>query len=193
MKEYLYGCITESEFEKAEEFCRQLNVAELSGILDELAWEKEDVSVYLFLEYLLLKNECADYHRIAADLLQGVLCFLGGAYWVAYRHTRRALELEPENDRNKESLLSFYDIPDKILSMEEALKVAEEVLREKPDSIFALQKYKKIQEDYLSMWNRKYKINKKTRRAIRRELDKNGFNIKKLEQIIIENMGESDL
>lgn len=43
------------------------------------------------------------------------------------------------------------------------------------------------------MWNRKYKINKKTRRAIRRELNKNGFNIKKLEQIIIENMGESDL
>ena len=116
-----------------------------------------------------------------------------GAYWVAYRHTRRAIELEPENDRNKESLLSFYDIPDKILSMEEALKVAEEVLREKPDSIFALQKYKKIQEDYLSMWNRKYKINKKTRRAIRRELDKNGFNIKKLEQIITENMGELDL
>ena len=94
--------------------------------------------------------------------------------------------MEPENDRNKESLLSFYDIPDKILSMEEALKIAEEVLREKPDSIFALQKYKKIQEDYLSMWNRKYKINKKTRRAIRRELNKNGFNIKKLEQIIQE-------
>lgn len=193
MKEYLYGCITESEFEKAEEFCRKLSVVELSGILDELAWEKEDVSVYLFIEYLLLKNECADYHRIAADLLQGALCFLSGANWVAYRHCRRALELEPENYRNKESLLSFYDIPDQILSMEEALKIAEEVLREKPDSIFAFQKYKKIQEDYLSMWNRKYKINKKTRRAIRKELDKNGFNIKKLEQIITENMGELGL
>lgn len=43
------------------------------------------------------------------------------------------------------------------------------------------------------MWNRKYKINKKTRRAIQKELDRNGFNIKKLEQIITENMGELDL
>ena len=109
-----------------------------------MAWEKKDVSVYLFLEFLLLKNECADYHRIAADLLQGALCFLGGAYWVAYRHTRRAIELEPENDRNKESLLSFYDISDEILSMEEVLKIAKEVLGENPDSIFALRKYKKF-------------------------------------------------
>ena len=67
-----------------------------------------------------------------------------GAYWVAYRHTRRAIELEPENDRNKESLLSFYDISDEILSMEEVLKIAKEVLGENPDSIFALRKYKKF-------------------------------------------------
>ncbi|QSO46734.1 tetratricopeptide repeat protein [Alicyclobacillus mengziensis] len=49
-------------------------------------------------------------------------------------HTRRAIELSPDDVSLKEHLLLFHDIPEKLVTTEEARKIAEEIISVAPDS-----------------------------------------------------------
>ena len=97
-------------------------------ILFYLAYDKETINSYGFLCHILKKHEKAVYHAIASVLLSNAVNYLPYVYHLALFHQRRAVELEPTNVGYKEYLLYFNDIPEKVLSDKEAIKIAKEIL-----------------------------------------------------------------
>ncbi|WP_278343214.1 hypothetical protein [Parageobacillus thermoglucosidasius] len=57
------------------------------------------------------------------------MCHLPDAYASALYHAKRAVELSPEDVSLKEHLLLFYEIPEKLISKEEAKAIAQEILK----------------------------------------------------------------
>ncbi|WP_310602848.1 hypothetical protein [Anaerosporobacter sp.] len=132
--ENLLEYILEGEFEIAKAICIGIPNEELEKKLDKFAFDSEDVSVYFFVVYLISENDNGILHYIAFELLASAYSFISGAYYLAYNHLRRACILEPNNYQYKESMLLFYDVPEKIVSKEQAKKIAKEVLEKMPDS-----------------------------------------------------------
>jgi hypothetical protein len=80
------------------------------------------------------EHETLEYHRWAITLLKIAFCHLKGAYQTAFYHTQRAIELAPHDVDLQESLLFFNDIPDKVITDEEAQVIAQDILLKKPTS-----------------------------------------------------------
>ncbi|BBW96444.1 hypothetical protein ACPVTF_08110 [Geobacillus icigianus] len=88
----------------------------------------------LIYSYLINNNETAYYHYLASELLSTAFCHLPDAYASALYHAKRAVELSPEDVSLKEHLLLFHDIPEKLISKEEAKAIAQEILKIMPNS-----------------------------------------------------------
>ena len=121
-------CILKAEFSKAENLMKKITIKDLDEILFSLAYDKETINSYGFLCHILKKHEKAVYHAIASVLLSNAVNYLPYVYHLALFHQRRAVELEPTNVGYKEYLLYFNDIPEKVLSDKEAIKIAKEIL-----------------------------------------------------------------
>ncbi|MFH1442954.1 MAG: hypothetical protein ABIG96_02875, partial [Candidatus Micrarchaeota archaeon] len=107
---------------------------------------KESIAPYSFIWFLICDKETAYYHRIASVILSNGINHLPNAYNLALFHARRSVELEPTNVDNLQWLLFFNILPDKLISDEEAVKIARKVLRYKPNdkaSLDVLEKVKK--------------------------------------------------
>lgn len=91
-----------------------------------------------------MENETPAKHEIAALLMSGPLCFYKDAYSVGLFHARKLLALDPNNYKNKEFLLLFHDIPERLIQKEEAIKLAQDILEIEPSNFVAhriLRKY----------------------------------------------------
>ncbi|VJM03494.1 Uncharacterised protein [Streptococcus pneumoniae] len=66
------------------------------------------------------------------------LNFLEGAYYTALYHAKTAVLLSPERIIYKENLLLFYELPEKLLSEEEAKIVIDDILKKNPTNELAL-------------------------------------------------------
>lgn len=130
--------LLQNNYKNAEDISQKLSFREVFETIDRLAFDTKDISLYTFVVSLLLKKETAELHYLASNLLAMPFCFLEGGYVASLYHARKALELDPENINYKEYLLTFYNLPDQIMTKEEALKLAREVLKIYPDSGFAL-------------------------------------------------------
>lgn len=125
------------DFIKAKQFLPQYSSKELYDELMEIGFENNNILSYIFVSYLISCNEDAEYHSLASDILALPLCHYNGSYQASLFHARRALELDPSNIEYKEWILFFYGIPDKLVSREEAIAIAKEILTDKPDSLIA--------------------------------------------------------
>lgn len=68
---------------------------------------------------------------------------LEGAYQAAFFHAKKAVGLSPNDISYKEYLLLFYEIPEQLLTKEEATDIAKEILEEDPEnkvSLFVLKR-----------------------------------------------------
>ena len=99
-----------------------------------LVFDHKSLIWYSLICMLLIKKETAELHWIAAFVLSYPLCHLPGAYASALYHTRKAIQLDPNDIELKEFLLLFYEIPDQLVGKEEAIKIANEILEVKPSS-----------------------------------------------------------
>ena len=75
------------------------------------------------------------------------MCWLEGGYDLAFYHACKLLELEPTAD-NKEYLLFFYNLPERLLPEEKAYTFSKEILSEKPDSIAANDVFSRLRAKY---------------------------------------------
>jgi len=100
----------------------------LENDLVEIVYETENMGVYFFVLDLIANEECAELHSIAFSLLCNVFNCIEGAYYLAYNHMKRAVEMDKDNYEYKEGLLLFYHVPEKILDKNEAMKIANEIL-----------------------------------------------------------------
>lgn len=128
IKQDLEKLIFNYEFDKAKILFSKLDEKKQIDTLCLIGYESDNILVYTFICYLLQENNTAKMHSLAAEILRFSLCDVNGAYQAAFYHTKKAIELSPNDINLKEYLLFFYEIPEKLLSKEEAIKIANEVL-----------------------------------------------------------------
>jgi hypothetical protein len=134
LKDKIHKLVLNNDFNELENLLENVDREELrSGILG-FAFQSQSIVAYTIPCMLLIKKDTAELHYIVAEVLATALCHLEGAYSSALCHARRAVELDPTDVSLKEFLLLFHDIPEKLISTEEAKKIAAEVIKEKPDS-----------------------------------------------------------
>lgn len=124
------------EFSQVQLLIADLDENALTDLFLRIASDTGSIAVYSFLCSLLLQQEQVFLHDIACTLLAQPLCHYEGAYGAALYHAQRALVLEPTTLR-KITVLSFYTLPDSLLSSTQALRLAQEILKEDPNNYLA--------------------------------------------------------
>jgi tetratricopeptide (TPR) repeat protein len=138
MKEKLESLIILGNMEEAKDVFKEMNYVEARDVLLEIGYDRESITPYSFICSLLCEKESANLHYLASEILVNPLCFLAGAYNAALYHARRAAQLDPNDISIKEYLLLFYNIPDKLISKEEAIEIAREIVNKVPNNKAAL-------------------------------------------------------
>lgn len=136
--EDLKQSLSKNDYKSAEKIFKELTFREAFECIDRLAFDTKNISLYTFIVSVLLQKETPELHYLASNLMAMPFCFLEGGYAAGLYHARRALELDPDNVDYKEYLLTFYGLPDQLMTKAEALELAKEVLKVYPDSGFAL-------------------------------------------------------
>ncbi|MDP5272914.1 hypothetical protein [Chengkuizengella axinellae] len=122
------------KFQKAEKLFYEQEIEEAVGKLQEIAFDTQNILVYTFVIHLILQRETSKLHLIASELMALPFCFIEGGYSTAFYHAKKAVELSPQDSGLKEFLLFFHEIPDTLLSKEESIDIAIEVVKEIPNS-----------------------------------------------------------
>ena len=128
LNESFEALILKGHFEEAKKITKKLASKELRDALFRIAYDRNSIAPYGFICFLLQGKETPQLHTIAAVLLSHGINHLPNAYNLALYHARRATEMSPDWE-NKEYLLFFHELPEKLISDEEALKIAKEILK----------------------------------------------------------------
>lgn len=139
MKTRLEKLIISLNFTEAKALVDSLNKVDLENYMLELCYESENIIYYSFVFDMLKSKETSFIHYIASIILSQPLCHIEGAYQAAFYHAKKAVELDEDDIELKEYLLFFNDIPDKLLSNQEAKTLAEEIINLNPKSEVAKQ------------------------------------------------------
>lgn len=99
--------------------------AQAIKVLEELKMTLP-VVILGFITYLLMNDNSCFHHELAANALIQ-MCWLEGAYSLAYYHASEMVRIQPDV-KNKEFMLFFNEIPEKPMSDDLALKLAKEIL-----------------------------------------------------------------
>jgi hypothetical protein len=114
-------------YEEAKALLNSYSIDEIAKILHTLMERHNSVALYTFAFFMLLDQETVEGHLLAGKLLlllKGVLGAESGALF----HARRMQELEPTSLVSLEFFLSFYDLPDPLISDAEAITCAQHIL-----------------------------------------------------------------
>lgn len=130
----LENLILAGKFTEAKRIIRSLSFLKLRDILLNIGFSSGSMTVYAFVCCMLIEEENRELHYLASLILSQAINHLEGAYSVALYHARRAVELRPDDVELKEYLLFFYEIPEGLITKEEATNISKEILKIKPTS-----------------------------------------------------------
>jgi tetratricopeptide (TPR) repeat protein len=122
------ACIRSGDMQSAVRLAAELPLDNLNDAILGEAFDHQSLACYGLYVALLLDEESAARHVAASELLSLALNIFPGAYGMAFFHAVRAVALAPDDVSYKEHLLSFHNNPERLLSPEEAHRVAQEVL-----------------------------------------------------------------
>ncbi len=123
-----YTFLYYGEFAQAKEIASHLSLEELWQVMVAINHGKPTILSYGYVISLLIQEETAEYHYLASCILVEMLNAMEGAYASGFWHAQRALELSPNNVDYKQQYLKFYLLPGQLLSKDEAIDLAREVL-----------------------------------------------------------------
>ena len=126
MYNILYDMIMKVEFKEAEKIFIKMSSDKQKEVIEQLAYNTENMIVYTFIQYMNEKEEKILFHEIEFDILTNALCHVEGAYQMALYHNQRLLDLVPDSVKYMEWMLSFYDV--KIIDKEKAVTIANKIL-----------------------------------------------------------------
>ncbi|PAF08933.1 hypothetical protein CHH65_12935 [Shouchella clausii] len=133
------------DFEEANRLLSQLSFEGFLNELLQLAYDDESILQYAFVNGWLVQKETYDLHLLAINLLFNPLCHIEGAYRSSLYHVKRCLVLSNNKDLiSLENLLFLNEVPDKVVSDEEALEVAKLILEIQSDHEIAQNLIKNI-------------------------------------------------
>lgn len=127
-------------FAKVDELVKNFTLDEMETFINDLCYENRDLSVYTYINYRISKakeTELAKLHIIAYSILIIYLTYIEGAYSSGLYHAKKAVELEPDNVECLELLLTFYGLPEQLMSKEEAKEIAKRIMEIEKTSILA--------------------------------------------------------
>lgn len=130
----LKKCILSGEFCRAAEILKPLSEEEITKLVIRIGYETVNLNVYTLILYILLFEQKAFWHFLIANLFLVSLCDMEGAYYLGLFHLRRAIEFEPNNIAYKQFLIAFHNTPDVVVSQNEAILIAHEILRVDPNN-----------------------------------------------------------
>ncbi|MBS1987742.1 hypothetical protein JST56_01995 [Candidatus Dependentiae bacterium] len=135
MEKIIEELIIKGDFFEAKKSLDSIDQEQLRIILLNLG-DDNNICAYSFICFLILDCKTIEYHSLASEILIHCFPHLGG-YAAALYHVRRYLQLCPDDVDMLEMLLFFHNVPEKLVSREEAIQVAGEILKKNPDSSHA--------------------------------------------------------
>lgn len=123
--------IHNADFYGALSFLNQLSEAQKRDVILNEASVTDDISILGFVEFLVSQDNSYNNHSLAAEAYMQ-MCFIEGAYNLAMFHAWEMHKIKPDVE-TKKFLLFFYGIPERLLPLENARQIAEEILRSDPD------------------------------------------------------------
>jgi hypothetical protein len=143
--ERIKDLILNGEFDEIKGLLNMSDTDRLEGMLMALAYEDTgNITPYFFINNLILEDESAELHAIASALMSGPFCWMKGAYRLGMEHMKKAIELDTENPSYKQGILLFNIIPERLLSDNEALKYAKQIIAINPEDVTAIETIKDI-------------------------------------------------
>ena len=126
--------ILRGQFDEGLELTANAPLDDLRDALVGLAFETESLACYAFC-VAMAERDGARGHGLASDVLAtSSLCRLPGAYQAAFFHAKRAVKLAPSDVGYREFLLFFHGHPEQVLSRDEAVAIARDLLELDPDN-----------------------------------------------------------
>ena len=130
--------LMQGKYEELEKICENIEISKIREKMIIIAYETENISVFNFAKYMVQKTNHREWIKMLIDIMINPLCFVEGAYSVALFYARKLLSLD-RNVENLEKMLFFYNIPEKLLHIEEAVDIVEEILKIEPQNRIALE------------------------------------------------------
>lgn len=142
MNKELNELILNNDFEKAYLFIKKFSSKKRFDMLISFASITNDIRIIGFAEYMLHKEETYENHELIANILNQ-MCWLEGAYELAYIHAKKMYEIRPCTE-SRLFLLFYWEIPEQPISDTFAVEILYEILNEAPKCISALNIYEKM-------------------------------------------------
>ena len=121
--------ILNAKYEQAAKKFKNMSDKEIHDIIYfNIADRTESLSVYGFTQYMFKKTSNTVWLSLSVSIMAYILCCMEGAYAVGIFHARELVSLEKNID-NLILLLSFYEIPERLMKEEEAESIAKEILK----------------------------------------------------------------
>ena len=121
-------------YAEADELAGSMDVSAVRSLLDAFSYEALDIRSYAFWAFRLIKHETARDHHNASRQIRLSIYKARGAPETGLFHARRAMELSPGALEYKRQVLAYYgDVSEQVLSRQEAMQLAREVLVADPE------------------------------------------------------------
>ncbi len=130
-RESIITMIHNADFYGALSCLNQLSEAQKRDVILNEASVSDDISILGFVEFLVSQDNSYNNHSLAAEAYIQ-MCFIEGAYKLALFHACEMNDLMPDIE-TKKFLLFFYGIPERLLPLEKARQIAQEILESEPD------------------------------------------------------------
>ncbi len=124
--------------------CSNLTEDEIRDSLLQYAYDTESIVAYGFASYMNRKHESVFWVKLLYEIITNPLCFLEGAYLLALLHARELVHLLDDVE-SMEKIIFLHNIPEKIVSDEEAYRIAKKMLTKDSENQVALDLLKKLQ------------------------------------------------
>lgn len=120
--------ILNAQYDKVAKKFENMNNEDITDIIYfNIADRTESLSVYGFTQYMFKKTSNTIWLSLSSSIMAYILCRIEGAYAVGIFHARELVSME-KNINNLILLLSFYGLPENLMTDEEAEKIAKEIL-----------------------------------------------------------------
>jgi hypothetical protein len=129
MLEEIETDILNAKYEQVAKKFKNMSDEDIHDIIYfNIADRTESLSVYGFTQYMFKKTDNTVWLSLSVSIMAYILCCMEGAYAVGIFHARELVSLEKNID-NLILLLSFYELPERLIKEEEAESIAKEILK----------------------------------------------------------------